>query len=394
MELATIYKNYNKRRKYDKISIIIKVVGQILNYLRCNMEIKVADKGLINDYIKFCNEVYKNNQYYRDGMSASLKSILKGSAEICKSSIIRPIMVLDSGKIVAVCTFAIVDRMKDILQLAYFEALDNQERALDKIIEYGKKLAKNHGINRILVGLNFHVNYGLGLLADNYDSIQSFGSSYNHPYYIDYFKRYSSEEINLVSYLADMNSFEFNIKDKLMNRIMDKYLVRKANFKDIKGEAEIYTNLNNRAFKNHRFYYERRINEDLELFNDFKLFLKEENLLFVEYEGKAIGFMLWYPDFNELIEPGEKLGLKTLIKSKILHNRIKKFKIVELGVIPEFHKKGASIALFNYCKQLIKDRYKLCESGWILEDNFDSRGFGVKWANKEYKHYKVFLIDI
>ncbi len=358
------------------------------------MEIKTIDKRYVDRYIKFCKEIYRDNIYYRDIMSSTLRSILKGEAEICKSTIIRPIMVVDSGKILAVCTFAIVDRMKDVLQITYFEALEDQRKAIDKIIEYGKSMAYEYGIHNILIGLNFHVNYGLGLLADHFDDIQSFGSSYNPSYYIDYFKIYAAEEINLVSYLTNMKDFSFGINEKLFNKIISKYKVRKVNFKNIKDEAEIYTKLNNNAFKNHRFYYERRKNEDLELFEEFKILLKEENLLFMEYEGSPIGFMLWYPDYNELINPGESLGLKTVIKNKLFHNRINKFKIVELGVIPEFQKKGAVLALFNYCREITKDRYDFCEAGWILENNLDSKGLGLRWADREYKRYKTFMIKV
>lgn len=358
------------------------------------MEIKAVEQTSVNDYIKFCREVYNNNIYYRDSMSASLRSILTAKAEICKSSIIKPIMIIDSGKIVAVCVFVIVDRMKDTLQIAYFEALENQEKAVEKIMDYGRQLAKEYHAEKILVGLNLHVNYGLGLLASHYEEVQSFGSSYNPPYYIDYFEKYTDEKINLVSYKAKMDNFDFGVADRIMNKIKKKYNVRKADFKDIKGEAEIYTHLNNHAFRCHKFYYERRLEEDLELFREFKLLLREENLLFLEYEGRPIGFMLWYPDFNELLEPSEALGLKTVIKNKLFSRKIKKFKIVEIGVLPEFQKNGAVLALFYQCREIVKDRYQVCESGWILEDNLASRGFGFRWGNQESKHYQVFLINV
>ncbi|WP_026478450.1 hypothetical protein [Alkaliphilus transvaalensis] len=358
------------------------------------MEIKIVDKTTVKDYIDFCKGIYQDNENYRDIMSGTLKEILLGKAEICKSTTIEPIMVIESGRIVAVCTFAIVDRMKDVLQIAYFEALEKQEQAVDFIMEYGKKVALKHQINQILVGLNFHVNYGLGLLASSYDELQSFGSAYNPPYYIDYFSKYAHEEIKLMSYLKEMKNLDFKIKERLLNKVTAKYQVRKANFKDLKREAAIYTEINNRAFKNHRFYYERRLAEDLELFQEFKLFLKEENLLFLEYNGEAIGFMLWYPDFNQLMKPQESIGLKTLIKSKLFANKINRFKIVEIGVLPEYQKTGAVLSLFLFCHGLTKGRYQYCEAGWILEENYASKGFGIRWADEEYKQYKVFLINL
>ena len=358
------------------------------------MEIKIVDRTSINAYISFCKSIYQQNIYYRDSMSTVLKSILMGKAEICNSSIIVPIMVLDESQIVAVCTFAIVDRMRDTLQITYFEALPQQDKAVEQIIDYGRTLAKKYGIEKILIGLNFHVNYGLGLLADQYEQVQGFGTAYNPPYYINYFQGFGGEEFNLVSYVAKMEGFDFAVEDRLAHRINGKYQVRKASFKEIKREANIYTDLNNRAFENHEFYYKRKAEEDLELFHEFKLLLREENLLFLEHNEKPIGFMLWYPDYHELMGPGESLGIKTLIKSKLFAHKIKKFKIVELGVLPEYQKNGAVLALFHKCRELVGDRYQYCESGWILEQNLASRGLGYRWGDKEYKHFKVFRIHV
>jgi len=358
------------------------------------VDIKVVDRRAIGEYLSLYKGVYKDNIYFRDSMSIVLKGILTGKSLICKSSIVKPIIVMESGKVVAACIFAIVDRMKDTLQLTFFEALSNQENAVEKMIDYGRRLAREQGINKILVGLNFHVNYGLGLLADNYNSLQGFGTQYNPPYYIDYFKKYATEEIKLVNYIGKMDKFDSILNHELLNRIEDKYSVRKADFRNIEKDVQIYTDLNNQAFSNHKFYYGRRVEEDVELFKDLRLLLKEENLLILEYEGTPIGFMLWYPDFNQLIKPGEPIGIKTVIKNKFFSHKIKTFKIVELGVLPEFQKKGGVLALFNKCRHLVKDRYEFCESGWVLEDNLDSKGFGLRWADKEYKHYKVFLINL
>lgn len=358
------------------------------------MKIEIIAQDKITKYLTFMKDVYKDNNYYRDTMETVIKMILKGKGEICKSSTLIPAMVTEKGKILAVCTFAIVDRMVDTLQICFFEALEQQEQAIELIMNYGQGLAKERGIKKILIGLDLHVNYGLGLLADHFDTPVSFGGAYNPPYYLDYFKKYANEEINLVSYLIDMKNFQFNLPESLLHKVVSKYTVRKANLKNLQETIEIYTSLNNQAFQSHQFYYQRRREEDLELFQDLKLLLKDENLLFLEAEGKPVGFMLWYPDFNELLKPSEKLGLKTLIKAKIFPERIKRFKIVELGVIPQHQRRGGVLALLNKCHELVKGKYDLCESSWILEENMDSRGLGMRWSEQEYKHYKVFLVHL
>lgn len=354
--------------------------------------IRVNDQN-IGEFIKFSKSVYVGNPYFRDNMSKTAAEILNNKAEICKGSYVEGVMVKSNNTTLAVCFFCIVDRMSDILQMCWFESLDDNE-AIGCLIEYGKKMAVRFHIKKILVGLNMHVNYGLGILDSHFDEPQSLGSAYNPPYYNARLRQIASEEIKLVSYLVRTDQFDFNVGERFESRVLSKYSVRRSNFKQLEKEAAIYTDINNRAFAHHRFYYERRINEDLELFQDFRFLLKEENLLFLLHEGKEIGFMLWYPDFNQLLKPGESIGIKTVIKSKLFPSKINRFKIVEVGVVPEFQKTGAIFALFHACRRLTGNKYEWCESGWILDDNYPSKNFGIRWADKEYKQYSVFLIDV
>ncbi len=346
------------------------------------------------DYKQLLNKVYENNPCYRDSLSRTVKSILQSKLEICNSSWIQGVMIKEKGQIVAACLYCIVDRMEDTLQMAYFESLENKEEAVHLLIDYGRKIAQDHGIQKILIGLNLHVNYGLGFLASHFQTAQSLGSAYHPPYYVKYFAPLATETIDLISYQANMGFFDFKLNQRVKDRIRSKYQVRKANFKKLEQEAKHYTRINNQAFQTHRFYYQRRVEEDLELFKEYRLFLKEENLLFLQYEDEPVGFMLWYPDFNQLTKPGETLGVKALIKSRLFPTKINRFKLVELGVVPKHQKSGGVWLLFDQCYQIVKDRYEICESGWILDENKDSKAFGERWGDQIYKQYQVFMIQL
>lgn len=358
------------------------------------MKLKILNKNQIKDYIDFVKSIYENNTLYRYSMINVMEDILKNKSIICKSTWLESIMIYDDEKPILCATLAVVDRMDNVLQITYFESALYSEQAFELLMTHAKKRAYERNISTISAGLNIHVNYGLGFLSSDYDKPQSFGMAYNAAFYNDYFKNYNFKSINLVSYLTHMQNFNFPLSNSFIKRIENKFTVRQADFKDIKKEASIYTQINNEAFSNHLFYYKRRIKEDLELFKDFKYLLKEENLLFVEYNNEPIGFMLWYPDFHQLMNKGENLGIKTVIKNKFFSNKINKFKIVEMGVLPKYQKSGAILALFIKCNELIHGKYEFCESGWILEDNKDSRNFGIKWADREYKSYKAYILEV
>jgi hypothetical protein len=358
---------------------------QIINIVGCN-------SNNYKLYLKFVNSIYKDNMFYKDTMSSILKAMLLKQNEFSKHAYIHPVMIYKDNKIAAVCIYIHADNYKETLQIAFFEALPSEEAAVELMINFGKDLCRERDISKITLGLNGHVNFGLGLLCDHYDTPLSFGNNYNPSYYIDYFKTYKTTEYTLTSYCGNMDDFNLDRQQKAIEKICSRFTFRNANFRDFKNEMEIYTNLNNECFADHPFYFKRSCKEDYELFKDLKLFMKEESLIFAEKDGQPIGFMLWYPDFNELISDGKSIGISTFIKNKLFSDKIKKFKILEIGVLPAFHSTGAILGLFNECFKRTKGRYSLYESSWILDSNFKSKNFGVKWANKEYKHYKVYEI--
>lgn len=345
-------------------------------------------------YLKFIRYIYKNNKFFKDTTSSLLKSFLLKQSEFCKHAFIHPIMVYDDNQIVAVCTYIHANNYKDALQISYFEALPQYDKVVELIINFAKKLCKERAATKIIIGLNGHVNYGLGILSDHYDTPLSFGNNYNPPYYIEYFNKYKTIDYTLTSFYGNMSDFNLDRQKRAIERVCSNFTFRNINFKDFKNEIKIYTDLNNNCFKNHSFYFGRSYKADYELFKELKLFIKEENLIFVEKDGQPIGFMLWYPDFNELILEGKTIGISTFIKNKLFSKKIKKFKIVEIGVLPKFHNTGAILGLFNECYKRTKGKYDLYETSWILDTNFKSKNFGVKWADKEYKHYKVYEIEL
>lgn len=345
-------------------------------------------------FINYYKKQYLNNPLKRDSMSGLLKGLLYGKSELCKSIDLEPLMVIDKDKIVMICVLAFAHRMPDYLQIGFFETDELSLDAFNMILNKAESLAREKRATKLSASLNIHVNYGLGFLASDYDKKQSFGMAHNPKFYHEYFNKTGFNTIEMVSYKKDMRLTDKLLRDEVTNKLSERYTVRKADFRNLESDCSIYTKINNKAFNEHLFYYPRKTEEDYELFKDLKYLLKPENLLFVEKDGIPVGFMLWYPDFNQIMNPCETVGLKTVIKNKLFSNKINTFKIVEMGVIPSERNRGAILALFNYCFKCIKDKYDYMESGWILLDNFKSKNFGIKWADCEAKRYKAYIKEL
>lgn len=359
------------------------------------MRVVTCGKREIKEYIRFTRELYQGDKFYKDSLTPILNMVLFGRSEFCTNAALVPVMVKDdAGHIQAVCTYITTPKLPGMLQVAFFEARPKVQVAVDMLLEAAREKCRQENLHTILVGLNGHVNYGLGFLADSYDSEVCFGNSYNPSYYPHYFRKYNPMEHVMVSYLTDMNRFNLERESRILERINQRFTFREASFKNLRREVEIYTLINNLAFGGHPFFFERTVEEDFELLNEFKPFIKGENLIIAEKDGEPIGLMLWYPDFNQLIQPGKGMGVDTFIRNKFAGHKINKFKIAEIAVLPKYQGSGAILGLFNKCMQLTKGRYDWCETSWIFDDNLKSKGFGINWADSEYKHYTAFEIKL
>ena len=354
------------------------------------MYIVKAEKKDYKNFISFQKKIYENDEKFRDLQSVFLPYILDKRAYITKGSEIEPyILYSDKGEMRAVFILAIIDRMPDTLQIAFLDFVDKEE-IFREIYKFAKSKAGEKSVAKLLLGLNLHVNYGLGLLADSFHSIPSFGSAYNKEYYIRYIEKYMQPADMLYSYKIKIADMDMDLSDRLREHIVKNFSIRHADFKDIKKTAALYTEINNKAFANHKYYYTARKEEDIELLSSFKYIIKEENLLFVYCHEKPIGFMLWYPDFNQLLGGGKRLGISAVLKYKLNLQKIDTVKITEFGVLPEYKNSGAVIALLDYLYKFKGNDYVYLESGWIMESNRESIAITKRFMKNRYKSYRVY----
>jgi len=73
-------------------------------------------------------------------------------------------------------------------------------------------------------------------------------------------------------------------------------------------EVAIYTHLNNACFQQHPYWADRTPEEDLELFQPFRFFLDDGNLIFAERDGTPVGFLLWLPRLQRAGRPRGAAG--------------------------------------------------------------------------------------
>lgn len=343
---------------------------------------------------QLCAVVYRGDPAYRDNTTTLLRLVTNPRGAFARGAECWPVTVVNrDDRPLASALLIRARRQPNTLQVGFLEAVADPPAALDVLLDAARARARRCGCANLVVGSNGHVNNGLGLLAGPFGTRPSFGSAYHPAHYTEALSRHAVRADTLVTYTHDVDALPIAADRRLCERVARRFHVRRGNFRRLADELAIYTELNNAAFAGHPHYFVRTAQEDLELFRAFGPLLREENFLVAEHDGRPVGFLLWYPDFNEWTAPGGTVGLAAVVRSRVLGRRPTRFKIAELGVRPEFHRSGAILALMAKCFSLVKGRYRVGESGWILDENTLSKALNTRWQGVPDKTYRVFHLD-
>lgn len=357
--------------------------------------VQVTDKSGQKKFIRFRRQLYKKNPTYVDNNLFMLKEVFARRTCFIENKVISVLNVEEDGEVVCQGILVYAKDLKEYIQLCFFESLPDQEEAVKLLLEEAFRVGKEFGCSKLVMGLNGHVNYGLGFLDSHFDTRNSFSAAVNPAYYNTYFRALGCEEIHLNSYRMESLDERIHKYQAMIRKLNKNYSFRIFDKKRFEEDAGIYTDLNNRCFGSHRYYYPRSKKEDSEMLKELFLFMKEDSLVFAFDGDMPIGFLMWYPDFNELVKPGDYFGVKHFFKNKLSGSRIKKIKVMEYGVLPEYRKTGLPIGLLNQVFEMVKGRnFTNVESSWILEENRDSNSFCEAICDELYKRYVVYEKEI
>lgn len=362
-------------------------------------------------FLQFRKELYKNGEKYVDNNYFMLTEIFAGKLHFVQNMEIVPVYIeagsfdteknhdqqlkndvqVEPGNIVCEGVIAYAKELPEYVQLCFFEALSGQQEAVNLLVEQAIEYGRKKQCRKLVIGLFGHVNYGLGFLDSHYGEVNSFSSLGNPEYYNQYFRTMHCSEIKLNSYITHSLHDQMKRYHAIIDKMNRNYEFRSFDRKQFDKDSKIYTDLNNACFMEHRYYYHRDYIDDAEMLKELFLFMKEDSIIYAFREGQPVGFVMWYPDYNELAKPGESFGTKHYFKNLFRNKKIRTAKVMEYGVLPEYRGSGLPVALINKVYEILENYgCERVETSWILDENQDSNSFCKEICDEGYKDYVVY----
>lgn len=350
------------------------------------VRIEAIDLGNKKDRARFVDmpgEIYAGDPNYVAPLRIHLMRFLNPHANPAFENLeVRAILAHVDGKCVGRMTMQI-DRAYDAYHetkagfFGFFECV-NDKKVAHAMLGDATRWLKSRGAREWFGPMNLTTNHTAGLLVENFDRPPFVEESYNPRYYEELFTSYGfGKAKDLLVWWIDVSEGMETEKRKRIARIADKVMKREGvvfrhlNLSDADQEMERMFELYVKAWQKNWGFVPLTKREFIWLAQDLKQVAIPELVLFVELDGKPVGFCATLPNVNEVLPKDGRLFPFAWLK--LLGGRIKKTehaRLYTLGMLPEYRKRGLEAMMFT---ETLRRAQKLGirggEIGWTLEDN-------------------------
>jgi GNAT superfamily N-acetyltransferase len=220
--------------------------------------------------------------------------------------------------------------------------------------------------------------------------------TYNPAYYLDLFGAAGYAKVkDLVAILAPVDDRSFQrlqrVSDIVRKREKGRAVVRPIRMDRFDEDLAIVKDLYNRSWEKNWGFVPMTSEEIDAMAKKLKPLLYPPWVLFVELDGKPVGFHLALPDYNLVLN---KLGGSLLpfgwLRFLLLKGKIDRVRTLALGVLPEYRRRGFDALLYyEAIKEGVRIKYKWAEFSWLLEDNLDILRPLEIFGGKIYRRYRI-----
>ena len=367
--------------------------------------VRVTSQADLMKFIKFPWKIYSNDPYWVPPLIMDRKKLLDTSKNpFFKHAEIQLFLAKKNNEIVGRIA-AIKNDLHNLHHndkvgfFGFFECMNDQQTA-NLLFDSAKQWLEEKGMNAMRGPANPSSNDEYGMLIEGFNDSPRILMTYNPKYYINLCENYGFVKAK------DLNAFKLEtdkvLSSEKLKRVADLAQQRSGlkifhiDMKKFYSELDKVKYVYNKAWAPNWGFVPMTEEEIDAMAKDFKAIIEPSLLLFGEINGKLVGFALVVFDYNFIFKKmNGRLFPFGIIKLLTQKKKIPWARIITLGIIPEYQKRGLD-AVFYYeiVTRAAKLNIFLGEASWVLEDNdMMNRGLEVMNAHA-YKKYRIYEIPI
>jgi GNAT superfamily N-acetyltransferase len=281
----------------------------------------------------------------------------------------------------------------------FFESIDDQAVA-NALLETAGDWCRKHGHDVLRGPASFSVNDECGLLVDGFDKPPTLMMPHNPRYYVSLLEHAGfTKAKDLWVYQGGTEERYVPVPERLARgteliRQRQGITLRALNLRDFQGEVDRIKELYNVAWEKNWGFVPMTEHEIDHLAEQFKPVVIPDMVPMAEKNGKLIGFGIALPDLNVVFRRHRSGRLFPMVLDLLWSlklKRIRRARILLLGVHPEYQGKGIDAMLYHWIwTKSGERRIYWGEAGWILEDNPAMNAGLEKMTFRVYKTYRLY----
>ncbi len=284
----------------------------------------------------------------------------------------------------------------------FFECVEDQE-VVDLLVETAFEWLRQKGCDTMRGPMNLSTNDELGLLIDGFDTPPYVMMPHTKKYYLGLLENAGLEKS------MDLFAYELPVTEppERLSRLTRK-LQKRGNFtvrslsknkKEKKKDLETIFTIYRKAWERN-WGFVPMTDKEFEHTVATILPIADPDLIFIaEVDGEPSGFSVTLPDYNFVLKKMKgKLFPFGLFKALYFKNKIKRVRVITMGVIKEFQNRGIDVVFYHKSYETAynhKQKFTMGEISWILENNEMMNRVANTLGGKKHKTYRIFdkIID-
>jgi GNAT superfamily N-acetyltransferase len=279
-----------------------------------------------------------------------------------------------------------------------FDCIDDQDVAA-RLFEAAAGWVRQKGRQEVMGPIDYSTNYVCGLLIDGFEYPPTILTAHNPPYYAELIEKagFSKAKDWYAWWFAEPAEAAQRLR-RIVERLQRRHqiTIRPGNLKDIREESRRMRHVYNRAWQQNWGFVQFTEEEFEFMRKEMQPLLVPEFVWLAEAGNEPVGFILCLPDINVVLQKINgrltRFGLPIgLIKLLYYKSRLKKARLLALGVVEEYRRAGiAETLVLRVVEETMIKRGMTGELSMTLEDNFKINRFLEAIGAVRYKTYRVY----